>query len=54
MMQKNKGEHLKANVKKRIDGQRDNKRMQNVDHDWPKDKKKMMDILQIQLDGHIM
>mgnify|MGYP003309763036 CR=1 FL=1 len=36
---KNKGGHLKANVKKRIDGQRDNKRMQNVDHDWPKDKK---------------
>ena len=39
MMQNNKGGHLKANVKKIIDGQRDNKIMQNVDHDWPKDKK---------------
>ena len=39
MMQTNKGEHLQANVKKIIDGQRDNKRMQNVDHDWPKEKK---------------
>ena len=43
MMQKNKGGHLKANVKKRIDGQRDNKIMQNVDHAWPKDKKVMID-----------
>ena len=39
MMQKEKGGHLKANVKKKIDGQRDNKIMQNVDHAWPQDKK---------------
>ena len=39
---KKKGGHLKANVKKRIDGQRDNKIMQNVDHDWPKEDKNMV------------
>ena len=43
-MQTNKGGHLKANVKNKIDGQRDNKIMQHVDHDWPKDKQLMVDI----------
>ena len=42
MMQKNGG-NLQANVKN-IDGQRDNKIMQNVDHDWPKDKKNIVEI----------